>query len=88
MIPDFDALQAARVETDAAIGEWAGRVTPAWLAEDLVWFSGGAQKEMRRPRAITVVHVFNHQTHHRGQAHALLTRFGADPGATDLPFVL
>jgi uncharacterized damage-inducible protein DinB len=37
---------------------------------------------------LVVAHLFNHQTHHRGQAHALLTRHGQDTGATDLPFVL
>lgn len=86
-IQNFDELSAARVDADAKIEDWAGRVTDAWLAEDLVWFSGEAKREMRRPRALTVAHLFNHQTHHRGQAHALLTRFSADPGATDLPFV-
>jgi uncharacterized damage-inducible protein DinB len=35
-----------------------------------------------------VTHFFNHQTHHRGQVHALLTGFGAQTGDTDLPFVL
>ncbi|MET0413733.1 MAG: DinB family protein, partial [Polyangiaceae bacterium] len=29
-------------------------------------------------------HVFNHQTHHRGQVTTLLTQLGHDPGVTDL----
>jgi uncharacterized damage-inducible protein DinB len=33
-------------------------------------------------------HLFAHQTHHRGQVHALITRFGEKTGDTDLPFVL
>ncbi|MEL6339735.1 MAG: DinB family protein, partial [Myxococcota bacterium] len=41
-----------------------------------------------KPRAVCLMQVFNHQTHHRGQVHALLTRAGEDPGATDLPFVV
>jgi uncharacterized damage-inducible protein DinB len=32
--------------------------------------------------------MFNHQTHHRGQAHALITALGATTGDTDLPFIL
>jgi uncharacterized damage-inducible protein DinB len=32
--------------------------------------------------------MFNHQTHHRGQAHALITRAGEQTGDTDLPFVV
>ena len=42
---------------------------------------------MAKPMAQIVSHVFNHQTHHRGQVHAMLTAAGATLGATDL-FVL
>ncbi len=38
------------------------------------------------PRPLVVTHVFNHQTHHRGQVHALLTGLGVKPGFTDLTF--
>jgi uncharacterized damage-inducible protein DinB len=41
-----------------------------------------------RPRTIplyvAVSHVFNHQTHHRGQITALLEHLGGDCGVTDL----
>jgi uncharacterized damage-inducible protein DinB len=43
---------------------------------------------MTRPRWVVVTHLFNHQTHHRGQVHALLTGFGEKTGDTDLPFIL
>jgi uncharacterized damage-inducible protein DinB len=88
MIEDFDALHATRVKADADIEAWAGRVDEAWLAEDLVWFSGAAQRELRRPKGKLVAHLFNHQTHHRGQAHALLTACGQQTGDTDLFLVL
>lgn len=87
-IAEFEALAAARVETDRRLVDWARGVDPEWLAGMLVWFSGATQREQAKPRALVVVHLFNHQTHHRGQAHALLTRLGQDTGATDLPFVL
>ena len=88
MIEDFDALRARRVQADADIVAWAGRMDDAWLAEDLVWFSGAAQKEMRRKKGPLMVHFFNHQTHHRGQVHALLTACGQDTGDTDLFLVV
>ena len=47
-----------------------------------------AQREMTKPRTIVVMHFFNHQIHHRGQAHALITALGAATGGTDLPFIL
>jgi uncharacterized damage-inducible protein DinB len=85
---DFAELAAARAEADGAISEWARGVLQAWLDQDMVWHSGAMQREMRMSRALLVTHMFNHQTHHRGQAHAALTWFGHDPGDTDLPFVL
>ncbi len=85
---DFVELTAARVDADASICAWAAGVDESWLGQDMVWFSGAAQREVRQSRALTVTHLFNHQTHHRGQAHALLTYFGRDPGDTDLPLVL
>ncbi len=87
-IADFSALAAARTDTDARMIAWADGLAPEGLAGTLVWFSGATQREQTRKRALVVVHLFNHQTHHRGQVHALLTRHGQDIGATDLPFVL
>ena len=46
------------------------------------------QKNVVMPKSLQVVHMFNHQTHHRGQAHAILTAFGAKTGDTDLIWVL
>jgi uncharacterized damage-inducible protein DinB len=84
---DFAELRGARVEADAGIGKWADGIDSAWLAEDLVWFSGAIQREVKLPRWLLVTHMFNHQTHHRGQAHALITAAGEDTGDTDL-FIL
>jgi uncharacterized damage-inducible protein DinB len=85
---DFSELAAVRARTDAGISAWAVGVDQAWLDDDLVWFSRATQREVRQSRTLLVTHFFNHQTHHRGQAHALLTHFGHDPGDTDLPIVL
>ena len=88
LYPDWAAMQALRVETDSAIEAWAARVEPAWLAGSLTWYSGSQGRDVTRPNALLVTHMFNHQTHHRGQVHALLTGFGQKTGDTDLPFVL
>ena len=88
LIEDFDELSHQRVQADARISAWAGRVTEAWLAEDQSWFSSSVQKELRSPRGFLVTHFFNHQTHHRGQAHALITACGEGIGDTDLFLVV
>jgi uncharacterized damage-inducible protein DinB len=87
-IEDWAALRAARVAADARILAWAARRDEAWLAGSLTWFSGASGRELTRPRAVLLTHMFNHQTHHRGQAHALITRAGAATGDTDLPWVV
>jgi uncharacterized damage-inducible protein DinB len=88
LIEDFDELRRARVDSDANISAWAGRVTDAWLADEQVWFSASIQRELRQPRSLLVTHLFNHQTHHRGQAHALITACGEETGDTDLFLVV
>ena len=62
------------------------KLDPAWLEGDLTWFSGAAGREVTKPKWLLVTHMFNHQTHHRGQVHCMLTQCGVKPGATDLPF--
>lgn len=38
----------------------------------------------RKPLSSVLSHIFNHQTHHRGQVTTLLTQSGVDVGVTDL----
>jgi uncharacterized damage-inducible protein DinB len=88
LVSDFDDLRRQRFDVDEGISRWAGRVTDAWLAEEQVWFSSSVQRELRQPRSLLVTHFFNHQTHHRGQAHALITACGEQTGDTDLFLVV
>ncbi|HMN36985.1 MAG TPA: DinB family protein [Hyphomicrobium sp.] len=83
----WDELSEARKALDAFIENWASRITPADLAGGLQWYAASAQRDMVTPMAIAVTHLFNHQTHHRGQAHCLITGLGGKPDRTDLPFV-
>ena len=48
LIHDFAELREARVEADAKIEAYAARIDDARMAEDLVWWSGAAKKEMRK----------------------------------------
>jgi uncharacterized damage-inducible protein DinB len=33
------------------------------------------------------MHMFNHQTHHRGQVTTLIKQLGHEPGIADLPWL-
>jgi uncharacterized damage-inducible protein DinB len=41
-------------------------------------------QKISSPLYFSVAHLFNHQTHHRGQITTLLKQRGYDPGVTDL----
>ncbi|MGL4438599.1 MAG: DinB family protein [Bosea sp. (in: a-proteobacteria)] len=77
----------ARTKLDAIIIAWAGRVSEAWLADRTTWYSGSQGKDVTRPNWMLVTHFFNHQTHHRGQVHAMVTAAGGKPDATDVIFM-
>lgn len=88
LFPDWDALSAARVQADAGIEAWAAALREDWLRDPFTWKSGATGRQMTRPAWVCVTHFFNHQTHHRGQVHCLLTQAGVRPEDTDLPWVV
>ena len=83
-VPDWAGLVALRDDLDRRIAAWASELTADGLSGDLRWFSGALGRDVAKPKAMLVVHMFNHQTHHRGQVHAMLTAAGARPADTDL----
>ena len=89
--PDFTPTPAVwaaeRFRMDARITLWAERVSALDLVGTLRWFSGAAGRDVTKPKTLCVIHMFNHQTHHRGQVHQMLTSLGLKPGDTDLPFM-
>ena len=84
---DWDELKREREAFDAVVIEWADRLDAASLAGELAYYSGAIKRELRKPKWLLVTHMFNHQTHHRGQVHCMLTQAGGKPGDTDLPFL-
>lgn len=83
----LDELQAMRVRLDAAIIAFAAEVRPAQLEEPFSWTSikGVASTKLLGD---VLLHVFNHQTHHRGQATTLFSQLGVDVGPTDILLLL
>jgi uncharacterized damage-inducible protein DinB len=80
-------LKRDRIDFDERIIAWADKLDDAALAGDLTYYSGAVKREITAPKWLLVAHVFNHQTHHRGQVHCLLTQAGIRPSDTDLPFM-
>ncbi|PIE13786.1 MAG: damage-inducible protein DinB [Rhodobacterales bacterium] len=76
-----------RFRLDSRIILWAEQLTSVALSGNLTWYSGAIEQDVTRPLVTCVVHMFNHQTHHRGQVHAMLTAAGVSAPVTDLPFM-
>ena len=87
LTPDLAAWIDLRTRTDSRITDWAVALTDYDLAGALHWVSGLLGKEMTMPLALCVTHFFNHQTHHRGQVHAMLTATGSKAPVSDLVFM-
>lgn len=79
-LPELDRYRSA---LDKIIMNWAATLNAEQLAAPLS-YSTMAGKTMRKNCGQVVMHFFNHQTHHRGQASTLLYQAGIDIGMTDL----
>ena len=80
---DWEGLRLARAALDAAIEAWLTEMQPEFLSSAMRYANlKGVQRD--HPAWMALTHLFNHQTHHRGQATTLLTQAGIDVGVTDL----
>ena len=70
---DFEALRAARRTQDTLICRYIDGLTEADLTGTLRYKTVVNPQTIEQPLAPALDHFFNHQTHHRGQAHALLS---------------
>jgi uncharacterized damage-inducible protein DinB len=86
LIKSWEQFRDERKAFDKRILQWAYEVAPDWLEGDLSWFSVAIGRDVTKPKKMLVIQLFNHQTHHRGQIHAMLTSAGAKPDDTDIPF--
>lgn len=80
---DFAALLERRNLLDDMICTWAASLTDNDL-EHILPYTNSKGIVGRRKLDGLLLHFFNHQTHHRGQATTLLHQAGQDVGSTDL----
>jgi len=83
LFADFAALRSEREATDERLSTYVASLAPADLEAPVSYqTTRGAPK--RHALWLALSHLFNHQTHHRGQATTLFMQLGCDPGLTDL----
>ncbi len=81
---DFASLSAARQQQDQRIIDYVDSLSEPQMEEMWAYrtLKGALQEQRRRD---ILAHLFNHQTHHRGQSHTILTMLGVrEPDGLDL----
>ena len=84
LFEDFAGLRAAREAEDRRIVDYAKGLDEAVLAGMIRYRRVTSPETVEQPLALALAHFFNHQTHHRGQAHALLTQLAGRAPELDL----
>ncbi len=84
---DFAGLRAAREAEDERILRVVA-TPPAERFESVLSYRSMAGTPHELPFAQILTHVFNHQTHHRGQAHTLVGQFGLETPVLDFVYFL
>jgi uncharacterized damage-inducible protein DinB len=84
LFQDLPSLHAARIVEDRRIITFVQSLDEPDF--EAMWdYRTLTGTSYRQPRREILAHLFNHETHHRGQAHAILTGLGvAEPEPLDL----
>ena len=80
----FVDLRGARETEDARIVDHVAGLDAATLEIPISYRRVSRPEPVTQPRWAALTHFFNHQTHHRGQCHAMLTRIAIEAPTFDL----
>ena len=81
---DRSGLRALREAEDGRIAAFVDALDDAALSDSFTYTTVTDGKTVTQRLAPALSHLFNHQTHHRGQAHGILSQLGREPPALDL----
>jgi len=81
---ELSCLRKRRVMMDHDILGFVGGLTEPMLSEDLSFTTIADPSQVTQRLDAALAHFFNHQTHHRGQCHAMLTQLGTEAPPLDL----
>jgi len=84
LFDDLPSLHAARQTEDTRIVSYVDGLDDAALAGTFSYARTSSPERYQHELGPALDHFFNHQTHHRGQVHAVLTGLGAAAPSLDL----
>jgi uncharacterized damage-inducible protein DinB len=85
---EFELLRTARRSMDQDIILYISNLDAHQLNRSFTYNLVSQPGAMTQKLSPALAHLFNHQTHHRGQAHAILTRLTGEAPALDLIYYL
>ena len=88
LFDDLASLSLARRVEDQRIVEWVRELDERALAADFTYTPITQPISITQPLWTSLSHFFNHQTHHRGQCHMILTALGKPSLGLDLAYFL
>jgi uncharacterized damage-inducible protein DinB len=88
LFDDFEPLRAARVREDESLIDLVDSFDDDRIASPVVYtrMLGDGEQQTRLDHIL--ITLYNHQTHHRGQVHAMLTQAGVTPTDIDVIYFL
>jgi uncharacterized damage-inducible protein DinB len=86
LFEQLELLHRAREVEDARIVRYVTGLEVAALEGSITYRRVSTPEAITQPLAPALAHWFNHQTHHRGQVHALLTGLAGRAPELDLLF--
>jgi len=87
LFEEFSALRDARQAEDQRLEALVANLTVTDLSRQII-YENNEGRSFSDPVSLALPHLFNHQTHHRGQVHDMLSQIGPNPLVLDMHRVL
>lgn len=84
---DFEMLQKMRELEDKTIEVFVSNLSEGFFSNTITYVNSRG-KAYKDPAQLLLAHFFNHQTHHRGQIHDMLTQTEIAPPVLDMHRIL
>lgn len=87
LFESFAELRSARAEQDEEIEAFFERVDEGFMERRFTYVNNQG-KDYVETATVAVLHFFNHQTHHRGQVHVMVSQTAVKPPSLDMHRIL
>jgi uncharacterized damage-inducible protein DinB len=87
LFDNFAELRSGRAVQDAQIEALFAKIDSDFLQRQLRYTNSQGKECVETP-PVAVLHFFNHQTHHRGQVHVMISETGVKPPSLDMHRIL